>query len=134
MSITTIHPKSAMRATSDAITCILELDPPEISKDMVADKVLETHPQWKSARSQVENYARDMLRAMFDFGALRDEADTLQALDPAKMTDEEIEQAANRLREIGEIFNATADALAAERNERFPDPIRDNGESIPGSH
>lgn len=123
MNNTVVHPSSLIKATADVLNGILALDPPEISACMVADEVIKKYPQWSESTDKVKKHAADLLRAMFDFGALRDEAATLEALDPRKMTHEEIKRTAERLQEIGDIFNAAADALENECRERFPDSV-----------
>lgn len=113
MTEVAIHPKSALLAMGAALNRIIEEDPDEIRASMLVDRVLTEKPEWKPGSEQLSQIAKDLLRACFDFGALRDEAAAIQSRNPATMTDDEIEQAANRLREIGEVFEAAANALEA---------------------
>lgn len=113
---TVIHPKSALRALGTALDRIIEEEPEAIGAPVLVDRVLTDNPTWETGSEQLRRQAKDLLRARFDFGALRDEAAAIEAMNPSAMTHKEIERAANRLREIGETFEAAANALEAETN------------------
>lgn len=92
-----VHPNSAVRALNEALDRILEEGSKEIRASDIAKRALADNPTLESGSEQLCRQAGDVMRARFDFGALRREAATCK--DP------------KRLREIGEIFNAAADAL-----------------------